>query len=981
MAGSGLPIPESGVIAQGPGVVDGDGLTSARSWASIAASGAKLANAAGNYLEQEHRQALIGRLADRDTTDRANAIELEDKFREDPAGFQNAWKAYREGVLQSIEPDLVPHARATLGSLGNSVFSSILDRKRTRDRQQDGERVGALIEATGNDLTALGLRGELGTEKGKITASKLKGVIDSAVSSGLMTAEKGALRLNEILGAAQSESVLFSAKQAYDDARASGSDALGAARKVVEERILNNADLPLSAADRRAYAAKISSELGAEEALRRQDLSIARKAATDAQAAMQGGVRVSPETIDSLADQLSANGGQADAARLRAAAARADQVRSFGQLPLAQQNEVFAAASSGVSPGLVDKIIGAESGGNAAATNPNSSATGAGQFIGATWLDIVRRNRPDLAAGKSDEQVLALRTDPKLSREMTSRYVQENAAALRQASVPVNDGTVYLAHFLGAGGAVKVLKANPDAPIKGIVGEQAYAANQTKGGTFVGGETAGAVRSWAARKVGADAGIGGDAESDLRFAREAQSELSKSVARDWKKISADLDAGVRPAPDALAALINGATLAGDSDLLENIGERLDRYDVARNLERGSLGEQQAAVSGAEQAGVAGVLPPGRSAWIKDFASVRDATIAGLDRDPVALVAQRFPDRFKAPAPLDVTNSSKLQEGLRQRAQMAQFGQQIYGTPALSALGPADMAAVQSVLDGPDPIAKARVLAEMSRALPDDIRLATFAKMGTKGPAAALASFAGGLMPRDPEVANGILRGGTALAAEPRYAPKEGTEGAAFKEGLDAALPASAFGPAARTGETGGYAILREAVRSRYADLAATVGDASGKLDERRLQRAVDDVTGGVLTHNGSALIAPTRGTSQAQFDAVMFGITSNDLAGVQTLSGSPVTPEYLRGSAKLETIGDGRYLVRLNNDPARPSYAVKASGNPAAPPAPFVLDLRDRRPATIPSWASSPPAAGGPAPSWNYYGGPAGGLDSSGVTP
>ncbi len=41
------------------------------------------------------------------------------------------------------------------------------------------------------------------------------------------------------------------------------------------------------------------------------------------------------------------------------------------------------------------------------------------------------------------------------------------------------------------------------------------------------------------------------------------------------------------------------------------------------------------------------------------------------------------------------NSTNLQAGLRQRAAMVQFGAQVFGSPALSALDPGDMAAVQS----------------------------------------------------------------------------------------------------------------------------------------------------------------------------------------------------------------------------------------------------------------------------------------------
>jgi soluble lytic murein transglycosylase-like protein len=72
--------------------------------------------------------------------------------------------------------------------------------------------------------------------------------------------------------------------------------------------------------------------------------------------------------------------------------------------------------------GLIDSIIGAESGGNPNATNPTSSASGLGQFIDSTWLNTIKTARPDLAEGKSDAELLALKTNPELSRQMTEAY-------------------------------------------------------------------------------------------------------------------------------------------------------------------------------------------------------------------------------------------------------------------------------------------------------------------------------------------------------------------------------------------------------------------------------------------------------------------------------------------------------------------------------------------------------------------------------
>ena len=145
--------------------------------------------------------------------------------------------------------------------------------------------------------------------------------------------------------------------------------------------------------------------------------------------------------------------------------------------------------------GTTDQIIGVESGGDPTARNPRSSAAGLGQFIDATWLDMLSRHRPDIKGSR--EERLALKSDPALSRAMTEAYAADNGAVLSSAGLPVNAGTTYLAHFAGPQGAINVLKADPSAPINEILGASAVAANP-----FLKGMKAGDLVAWAERKMG-----------------------------------------------------------------------------------------------------------------------------------------------------------------------------------------------------------------------------------------------------------------------------------------------------------------------------------------------------------------------------------------------------------------------------------------------------------------------------------------------
>jgi tape measure domain-containing protein len=126
---------------------------------------------------------------------------------------------------------------------------------------------------------------------------------------------------------------------------------------------------------------------------------------------------------------------------------------------------------------FVDHVVQAESGGRSDAKNPLSTATGLGQFIESTWLQLFKENFPDRAKGLSDAVILALRTDAQTSRQLIEAYARDNAAVLQRAGVSVDEAALQLAHFLGPGGAIKVLQAAPGTPVQGLLDQAAINAN------------------------------------------------------------------------------------------------------------------------------------------------------------------------------------------------------------------------------------------------------------------------------------------------------------------------------------------------------------------------------------------------------------------------------------------------------------------------------------------------------------------------
>ena len=155
---------------------------------------------------------------------------------------------------------------------------------------------------------------------------------------------------------------------------------------------------------------------------------------------------------------------------------------------------------------VVTRILSAESRGAAELKNKRSSAAGPAQFLDDTWLDMIRAYRPGLMKGRTREQLLALRQEPDLARELAMRFAERNAALLRRRGLPVTAGTIYLAHFAGPAGAAALLSAPGDADAAAVMAK-ADASGKVKreqivkANPFLDRFTVADIRRWADRKM------------------------------------------------------------------------------------------------------------------------------------------------------------------------------------------------------------------------------------------------------------------------------------------------------------------------------------------------------------------------------------------------------------------------------------------------------------------------------------------------
>lgn len=1002
------------------------------------------------YARAVKTAALAQGEADIQTKD----IALRQQFRDDPEGYKAAAEAYKDQVIKQYTDaggaDLGITLGRTLDAVTKQTYRGLLNESERLGLQRAESTIATGIQSAKDDMFALARGGDTSSDAFQAAMAKYNALTNERVNNPRLAYPPEAAQYDreQLAGQLKGQTFLHDIDQTYQSAPSKADGAKAALEQA--KSILTDPSYKLSPQERQQFYSKAASEVHANEAIRRQDIAEARAAESSITMQSALGMPVDPNQVEQVASAFRAAGDPGSAARLYGMFARKPLNDDFGKQPLNKQieqlNELQGAPrwgaayqffiDKGWSPAQASGIVGGLRG-ETAGLNPGQVHDN-GIGIGISGWNGDRRAALSAFAKANGADPLDVKTQLAFVDHELRTTEAATGEKLKAAQTPEEAGNTMLGYF-----------RPKDYDVPGAHPERAHYA-RVAFNAFSG------IQSDTEPLASNPAGSAWLQANHTRVLDKTAQTTWGTIQQDWQK------KGMRPPDDVVNQVVNAARLSNDTGLLSQIDRDMQRMDIVQQQSGQSLPQQQADITALHAAANAGTLTPGQADVMADLERRYSAITKGLKDNPISTAVQNFPDKFKAIPPLNLQDPAQLAAGLKMRGQVAQFAQANWQTGPLSALDKADLDQVKAVVDGQDPVAKTQVFSALST-LPEDVRNATLGKLAEKGgPNMAVSVAAGAMLQSAPDVAQSIMRGQQALKTDKAFWPAGGAEATAATQAIGKALPPTVFGVAARTDPTGPYATAMGMVRARYADLSAQAGDVSGKFNGERLTAAINDVTGGVLSHNGAPLIAPQRGMSQADFDRVISGITDADLGNapqvdnfkaatealnltpqeqalyqrhltnlygpggvdnadgsrstlfqasverdgktyniptvwdgkilsvpdavkkaqaagwdkfpsyasekeaearyqqmhaymdrdtsayfkmgtqsVTTLNGAPVTADYLRSNAQLESIGSGRYLVRLGTDPSRPIYAYTGANTEA--PAKFVLDLRNRR--------------------------------------
>jgi hypothetical protein len=260
----------------------------------------------------------------------------------------------------------------------------------------------------------------------------------------------------------------------------------------MRETMVSTADF-----DARTEAAKKNAQVIDKSTQNLTEAQIANMNSRDAmQAFIQKGVAPATTALAAMAKVASGAAGAAAGAVGAPTGGAAAGSKGFGTMDYKKE---FGGAGA---KGYLEKMIQAESGGRNIANQSGaggaatSSAFGLAQITKGTFEGLAAKaGRDNPLYGKTFED---MKSDTKLQMEAAKQLTDQNRQFLESRKLPTTDAALYLAHFLGPGGAARALSQSDSSPLSSAVNPDQIEANPNlKKMTTVAD-----LKNWADQKMG-----------------------------------------------------------------------------------------------------------------------------------------------------------------------------------------------------------------------------------------------------------------------------------------------------------------------------------------------------------------------------------------------------------------------------------------------------------------------------------------------
>jgi hypothetical protein len=862
-------------------------------------------------------------------------IELREKYRDDPQGYQNAAQAYKDATVKQYTAAAGPEVGNSVGqAIDNTTtmtYRGLLNEKERLDLARAETRIKAGREDAANEMKQLsranaptgpGTAFDLAHQKYETLSNELEGNPRLAYTPEERASDAG--KLESEIGA---QRFLYHVDQTY---KKSGYEA---AVEDASDVLTNPAYKFLTEAQRQTYYNHAISEVRFNHAQQQQDLGMAHNAFNVLKDRQARGETISSDEIWEARNTFEKLNNPAGVLAVDNWAKHADLHDDHGRQPISDQTQQLHALRGasmardlyqsyidrGYKPEHAAGIVASavmESTLQPTAFNP----AGGGQ--GAVGLFQWRGERLEALKAFAASQGKGY-LDPQVQAEFVHRELQttERVAGglLRATTTPEEAARVFSQAYERGEGR--------DTAQRMALARSIYDGKSADGS---GGPGA---RSW-------------EIANRQATLKTSATELLKDVAKDFAggNINYSRRQDLMDIADA-ARETDNIDLGAKAERLANV---MDYVERARQL---PLDQQAGLETEIRRQMAAGSAFDGADYVLKALETKTNAITEGLKKDPIATTVANFPDKFKTLEPLNINDQRQFAVGLAQRAQIAQAGANNWRVAPLSVLDEGDAGTVKAALANPDLAVKASIWSVLAT-IPEQNRNATFEKIAKGDPNMRAEAAAGSMMTTDPAMAKSIMAGlqimGSKDNVNKQFEPTSRGEG--FETDLVSKFPSTAFDSETRSEPEGNYATMAQMIKARYTFLAQQSN--TPQYNSKLLDQAVNDVTGGLVRQNGVKTLPPARGMSQAQFDGVMAGLTDRDLAGATDLNGRPVTADFVRAQGHLEAIGQGRYLVNFGGSGEKPIYAYSGWGDTPGAPADrrFVLDLTGRQPMPVPAY-------------------------------